>query len=71
MVPMLALPMAYSLQQSMKTDAEIMQLLGFILSALTSGFGFYYRTTIWSKVYLVFFGGVPGTALGLLPSLTA
>ncbi|KAL8536462.1 hypothetical protein ACS0TY_011900 [Phlomoides rotata] len=66
MVPMLSLPLAHPLQQTMKLDAEKMQLLGFILSTLTSGFGFYYRSTNWNKSHLLFFGAVQGTATGLL-----
>ncbi|KAK6158462.1 hypothetical protein DH2020_005776 [Rehmannia glutinosa] len=66
MVPLLSLPAAHPLQQVMKLDAEKMQLLGFILSTFTSGFGFYYHGTIWNKNHMLLFAAIQGTATGLL-----
>ncbi|KAK6137233.1 hypothetical protein DH2020_029022 [Rehmannia glutinosa] len=57
---------AHPLQQVMKLDAEKMQLLGFILSTFTSGFGFYYHGTIWNKNHMLLFAAIQGTATGLL-----
>lgn len=66
MVPIISLPLVHPLQQAMKLDAEKMQLLGFILSTLTSGFGFYYQGAVWTKGHLLFFAAIQGTATGLL-----
>ncbi|KAH6760894.1 hypothetical protein C2S52_008436 [Perilla frutescens var. hirtella] len=66
MVPIISLPLVHPVQQAMKLDAEKMQLLGFILSTLTSGFGFYYKGALWTKGHLLFFAAVQGTATGLL-----
>lgn len=65
LLPFLSLPLTYPLQQILKLDAEKMQLLGFLLSIFTSGFGFYYRTDVWTKTHLLFFAAVQGTAAGL------
>ncbi|KAL3844439.1 hypothetical protein ACJIZ3_001842 [Penstemon smallii] len=62
MFPLLSLPLAHPLQQIMRLDAEKMQILGFLLSTLTSGFGFYYRTNIWSKNQMLIFAAVQGSA---------
>lgn len=64
MVPIVSLPLVHPLQQAMKLDAEKMQLLGFILATLTSGFGFYYKGAMWNKGSLFFFAAVQGTATG-------
>lgn len=66
MFPLLSLPLAHPLQQKLKLDAEKMQLLGFVLSIFTSGFGFYFRKSVWSKSCILFFAAVQGTATGLL-----
>ncbi|XP_057810101.1 uncharacterized protein LOC131024609 [Salvia miltiorrhiza] len=66
LLPMFSLPLTYPLQQLLKLDAEKMQLLGFTLSIFTSGFGFYYRSGVWSKYHLFFFAAVQGTSAGLL-----
>ncbi|KAH6759843.1 hypothetical protein C2S51_016792 [Perilla frutescens var. frutescens] len=66
LLPFVSLPLTYPLQQFLKLDAEKMQLLGFLLSVFTSGFGFYYRSDVWSKGHLLFFAAVQGTASGLL-----
>lgn len=63
--PLLSLPVAHPLQQIMKSDAEKMQILGFLLSTFTSGFGFYYRGNIWSRSHLLLFAAIQGTATGL------
>ncbi|KAK4389149.1 hypothetical protein Sango_2251900 [Sesamum angolense] len=62
----LFLPLAHPLQQFMKSDAEKMQLLGFILSSLTSGFGFYYQGSTWGIGHLLLFAAIQGTSTGLL-----
>nr|XP_009789483.1 PREDICTED: uncharacterized protein LOC104237098 [Nicotiana sylvestris] len=52
--------------QLMRADAVKMQLLGFILSAIVSGFGFYYRHDNWNRVHIFLFAAVQTTATGLL-----
>ncbi|XP_042045201.1 uncharacterized protein LOC121791259 [Salvia splendens] len=66
MVPIASLPLVHPLQLAMKLDAEKMQLLGFILSTLASGFGFYYKGAMWTKGNLFFFAAVQGSATGFL-----
>ncbi|KAL3818307.1 hypothetical protein ACJIZ3_004212 [Penstemon smallii] len=66
MFPLLSLPLSHPLQQILKLDAEKMKLLGFVLSCVTSGFGFYYRSHIWSKYHILLFAAIQGTATGLL-----
>ncbi|KAL2551146.1 uncharacterized protein Fot_12676 [Forsythia ovata] len=66
MFPLVSLPLAHPLQQIIKADAVKMQLLGFLLSILTSGFGFYYRQDNWHKHHLLVFAGIQSTATGLL-----
>ncbi|KAL0312387.1 UNVERIFIED_CONTAM: hypothetical protein Sradi_5638000 [Sesamum radiatum] len=66
LIPLVSLPLAHPLQQIMKSDAEKMQLLGFILSSLTSGFGFYYQGSNWGIGHLLLFAAIQGTSTGLL-----
>ncbi|CAI9772072.1 unnamed protein product [Fraxinus pennsylvanica] len=66
MFPLVSLPLAHPLQQLIQADAVKMQLLGFSLSILTSGFGFYYRQDNWHKHHLLVFTGIHSTATGLL-----
>lgn len=69
LVPLLSLPLVHPLQQFMRLDAEKMQLLGFLLTTLTSGFGFYYRGNTWSTQHLLLFAAIQGTATGISLSL--
>ncbi|KAG8375160.1 hypothetical protein BUALT_Bualt10G0071500 [Buddleja alternifolia] len=64
MFPLVSLPLVHPLQQVMKLDAEKMQLLGFLLSILTSGFGFYYKGSNWNKNHLFLFAAIQGTSTG-------
>lgn len=66
LLPMFSIPLMYPLQQFLKLDAEKMQLLGFMMSIFTSGFGFYYRDAAWGESHLFFFAAVQGTSAGLL-----
>ncbi|KAL9177388.1 hypothetical protein ABFS82_01G055200 [Erythranthe guttata] len=66
MFPLVSLPLSHPLQQFLRLDAEKMQLLGFVLSSLTSGFGFYYRGSDWSKSHMLLFAAIQGTSTGLL-----
>nr|GMC52119.1 putative major facilitator superfamily domain-containing protein [Ipomoea batatas] len=67
--PILSLPLTHPIQviqQLMKLDAVKMQLLGFLLSVLTSGFGFYYRRAKWSSGHLLLFAAIQSTGTGFL-----
>ncbi|KAK3037650.1 hypothetical protein RJ639_030427 [Escallonia herrerae] len=64
--PLLSLPLLQPLQQLIRADAVKMQLFGFLLSTLTSGFGFYYRNAVWQKYNVLFFAAVQSTATGVL-----
>ncbi|XP_047975213.1 uncharacterized protein LOC125217733 [Salvia hispanica] len=66
LLPMFSIPLMYPLQQFLKLDAEKMQLLGFMMSIFTSGFGFYYRDAAWGESHLFFFAAVQGTSAGLM-----
>ncbi|GAA0174250.1 hypothetical protein Leryth_010517 [Lithospermum erythrorhizon] len=64
--PLLSLPLAHPLARLIKADAVKMQLLGFVLSTITSGFGFYYRHSIWNKHHIMGFAAIQSTGTGLL-----
>ncbi|CAN4076347.1 unnamed protein product [Withania somnifera] len=64
--PLLSLPLTHPFQQLIRADSVKMQLLGFILSAVVSGFGFYYRHDNWNRVHIFIFTAVQTTATGLL-----
>ncbi|KAL3497943.1 hypothetical protein ACH5RR_040675 [Cinchona calisaya] len=64
--PLLSLPLSHQLQQIIRADAVKMQLLGFLLSTATSGFGFYFRDKNWKVPHLLFFSAVHSTSTGLL-----
>ncbi|XP_016441670.1 uncharacterized protein LOC107767263 [Nicotiana tabacum] len=64
--PLISLPLAHPLQLVMRADAVKMQLLGFILSAVVSGFGFYYHHQNWNKVHILVLAAVQSTATGIL-----
>ncbi|XP_060178481.1 uncharacterized protein LOC132608735 [Lycium barbarum] len=64
--PLISLPLAHPLQLIMRADAVKMQLLGFLLSAAVSGFGFYYHHHNWNKVHILIFAAVQSSATGLL-----
>lgn len=66
MFPLLSLPLSQQLQQIIRADALKMQLLGFLLTSLTSGFGFYFRNHNWHIGHLLFFAAIHSTATGLL-----
>ncbi|XP_051137784.1 uncharacterized protein LOC127256000 [Andrographis paniculata] len=66
LIPLASLPLAHPLQLLSKMDAAKMQLLGFTLTVLTSGFGFYYKGRVWDKSHLLLFAAIQGTATGLL-----
>ncbi|KAI7993796.1 hypothetical protein LOK49_LG11G01974 [Camellia lanceoleosa] len=64
--PLLSLPLLQPLQHLIRADAVKMQLLGFMLSTLTSGVGFFYRIENWPKQNVLVFAAVQSVATGLL-----
>ncbi|XAR54738.1 hypothetical protein NMG60_11030005 [Bertholletia excelsa] len=64
--PLIALPLICPLQSIIKADAVKMQLLGFLLSALISGMGFYHRHDSWRNRHIFGFAIVQSVATGLL-----
>ncbi|PIA50403.1 hypothetical protein AQUCO_01300856v1 [Aquilegia coerulea] len=64
--PLFSLPLLHPLQQFVKTDALRMQLLGFFISATTSGLGFYYRHANWRHPHILTMVAVQSTATGIL-----
>ncbi|XP_074362511.1 uncharacterized protein LOC141702798 isoform X2 [Apium graveolens] len=65
-VPLLSLPLLHPLQQFIRADAVKMQLLGFFLSTMITGFGLYYRHKNWQSQHVLLFTAVQGTASGVL-----
>uniref|UniRef100_A0A3Q7IMG8 Major facilitator superfamily (MFS) profile domain-containing protein n=1 Tax=Solanum lycopersicum TaxID=4081 RepID=A0A3Q7IMG8_SOLLC len=64
--PLVSLPLTHPFQHLIRADAVKMQLLGFILSAIVSGFGFYYRHDHWNRTYIFIFTAIQTTATGIL-----
>lgn len=65
--PLLSLPLMHPLQQLIRASAVKMQVLGFALSLITSGTGFYYRTRhSWRTEHVLLFAAVQSTSVGLL-----
>ncbi|KAK6934905.1 hypothetical protein RJ641_035060, partial [Dillenia turbinata] len=63
--PLFSLPILQPLQQIIRADAVRMQLLGFLISSLTSGTGFYYRGSIWENQHILFFAAIQSLATGV------
>ncbi|KAL5550864.1 hypothetical protein UlMin_001040 [Ulmus minor] len=64
--PVVSLPLSHPLQHAIKSNAVKMQLLGFFLSAITAGVGFYYRKLHWETHQILFFAAVQGSSTGIL-----
>ncbi|XP_008813158.2 uncharacterized protein LOC103723864 [Phoenix dactylifera] len=64
--PMFSLPTLHPVQLIMRADAVSMQLLGFFMSAFTSGLGFYYKDKKWEPVHMVLVVLLQSTAAGVL-----
>ncbi|KAK1368294.1 Interleukin-15 [Heracleum sosnowskyi] len=64
--PLLSLPILHPLQQFIRADAVKMQLLGFLLSTVITGFGLYYRHKNWQSQHVLLFTAVQSTANGVL-----
>lgn len=66
MFPMFSLPLLQPLQHLIKADSVKMQQLGFILSAITTAAGFFYRNSNWPNKYVLILAAVQGTSTALL-----
>ncbi|KAF5732146.1 hypothetical protein HS088_TW18G00836 [Tripterygium wilfordii] len=64
--PLLSLPLLRPLQHVVKASSVKMKLLGFLLSLITSGFGFYYHKKAWERNHVLVFAAVQGTSVGIL-----
>lgn len=64
--PLVSLPMLQTLKQLIKANAVKMKILGFLLSLLSSGFGFYFWNSHWKWGHLLVFGAIQGTTSGLV-----
>ncbi|GFZ16616.1 hypothetical protein Acr_25g0010250 [Actinidia rufa] len=60
--PLLSLPLVHLI----KPNSVKMQILGFLLSALTAGMGFYHRSKNWQSGHVLAFTAAQGVAAGLL-----
>lgn len=63
---MFSLPMLHPVQLIIRADAVSMQLLGFFMSAFTSGLGFYYKDDNWKRVHMILVVLLQSTAVGVL-----
>ncbi|XP_031393230.1 uncharacterized protein LOC116204970 [Punica granatum] len=66
LIPVLALPALQPLQQLIKASSVKMKLLGFLLSMVTAGVGFYFRKKSWSKGHVLFLAAIQSIATGIL-----
>lgn len=64
--PILSLPLMHPLQHVLRTSAAKMQILGFALSMLTSGMGFYFKEKTWAREHILLFAAIQGTSTGTL-----
>ncbi|KAK3435270.1 hypothetical protein EUGRSUZ_D02621 [Eucalyptus grandis] len=64
--PIVSLPLMHPLQHVLRTSAVKMKILGFALSMLTSGMGFYFREKTWAKEHVLLFAAIQGTSAGTL-----
>ncbi|ESW30195.1 hypothetical protein PHAVU_002G132600 [Phaseolus vulgaris] len=64
--PLVSLSLLQPLMHVIKMNSVKMQIVGFLLSLLSSGFGFYYGHSHWKWGHLVLFGAVQSTATGIL-----
>ncbi|KAK4752282.1 hypothetical protein SAY87_021080 [Trapa incisa] len=68
LVPVLTLPALQPLQQLIRASSVKMMLLGFLLSMVTTGVGFYFRKRDWTKGHVLFLAAIQSTATGILYS---
>lgn len=64
--PLVSLPLLHPLQQLIKASSVKMKIIGFLLSMLSSGFGFYFGNSQWKWGHILIFGGIQGIGSGVL-----
>ncbi|XP_054792967.1 uncharacterized protein LOC129310350 [Prosopis cineraria] len=64
--PLVSMPLLQPLQQIIKASSVKMQILGFLLSILSSGFAFYFSDSHWKWRHLLLFGAIQSTSNGIL-----
>lgn len=64
--PLFSMPLLQPFQQLIKADSVKMNLMGFLLSLLSSGFGFYFWNSHWKWGHIMMFGAIQSTGTGLL-----
>ncbi|CAK8561702.1 unnamed protein product [Lathyrus sativus] len=64
--PLVSLPLLHPLQQLIKVSSVKMKIIGFLLSMLSSGFGFYFWNSHWKWGHILIFGGIQGIGSGVL-----
>jgi len=64
--PLVSLPLLHPLQLLLKANSVKMKIIGFLLSMLSSGFGFYFWNSHWKLSHILIFGGVQSIGSGLL-----
>ncbi|KAH7514815.1 hypothetical protein FEM48_Zijuj11G0130600 [Ziziphus jujuba var. spinosa] len=64
--PLVLLPLMHPLQHVLKSDSVKMQILGFALSAITAGMGFYYKGKIWRRKHVLALALFQSTSTGIL-----
>lgn len=66
LVPLISMPLLHLLQHVIKTNAVKMQFLGFLLSTLTSGMGFYFKDRKWETKQILSLAAIQSISTGLL-----
>lgn len=64
--PMFSLPLLHPLQKLIGASPAKMKIMGFLLSLLSSGFGFYFHHSHWKWGHILVFGAIQSTGTGLL-----
>ncbi|OIW10708.1 hypothetical protein TanjilG_16080 [Lupinus angustifolius] len=64
--PIVSLPLLQPMQHMIKMNSVKMQMVGFILSLLSSGFGFYFGHNHWKWGHILVLGAVQSTSTGIL-----
>ncbi|XP_009383130.3 uncharacterized protein LOC103970944 [Musa acuminata AAA Group] len=64
--PVVSLPVLHPVQLVARADAVSMQLLGFFMSAFTSGLGFSFREERWKRTHIILVCLLQSTANGVL-----
>lgn len=64
--PIISLPTLHPIQHLLQVNAVKMQVLGFFVTAMVSGFGFAFRYESWKTHQVLIFAAIQGTSSGIL-----